>query len=74
VKGLSIKKEIREQFNKLPENHQLEVFFWCWRKGIVKWKFRKSKIRKPKFKFRGEINKQMFEQALKELKESGEIS
>lgn len=69
MKGLLIKKEIRGQFNKLPENHQLEVFFWCMRKGIVKLKFRKSKI-----KFRGELNEQMFEQALKELKESGEIS
>lgn len=64
----NIKEEILERFYGLPEKHQEEVILWGIRSGIIKLNFKEKKI-----ELIGEIDGQAFEQALKELKESGEI-
>ena len=73
-KGLVIKEEIHDQFNGLSEEYQIDVVFWCIRKGIVKVNVRTAtEEEKAKVELTGEINQQALEQALKELKQSGEI-
>ena len=66
---MEIKEEILDRFSELSEEHQLEVILWHIRQGIIKPRVEGKVVDLP-----GEISEQTFEQALKELKESGEIS
>ena len=68
-KEIVIKEEIREQFEKLPEEHQLEVIHWCIQKRIIKIEFiRATEEEKEKIELSGEITKEAMEQALEEFK------
>jgi hypothetical protein len=69
-----MKEEIREQFEKLPEEHQFEVISWCIQKRIIKIEFiTATKEEKAKIRLSGEITKEAIEQALEEFKKYQEV-
>lgn len=69
---IEINEDVRERFNAMFEKHQLDVFLWCIQQEIIeKELIPATEKEKAKIELTGEINQQVLEKALEELRKHG---